>query len=221
MNQMESSIPSLYRNRFSSTVNFRQNMWEVLTQSFFQKFIAKDSNVVEVACGYCEFINNIQAKRKIGVDLNPDAKKHAHKDVEIITGKSTELAQLLPEESVDYMFSSNFFEHISREDIIETFRQAHKSLKKGGKYLILQPNIRFCQNDYWQFFDHITPIDDRALCEVLNSLGFEIELNIARFLPYTTQGKLPNSLFLLKIYLKMPFVWPLFGQQSFIIAKKM
>lgn len=33
----------------------------------------------------------------------------------------------------------------------------------AGRLLILQPNVRYCGRDYWQFFDHITPVDDRAV----------------------------------------------------------
>ena len=40
--------------------------------------------------------------------------------------------------------------------------------------MVLQPNIRFCAKDYWMFFDHVTPIDDRAFVEGLEINGFEI-----------------------------------------------
>ena len=43
---------------------------------------------------------------------------------------------------------------------------------------MLQPNIRYCARDYWMYFDHITPVDDRALAEAFNATGFHVELNI-------------------------------------------
>ncbi len=70
------------------------------------------------------------------------------------------------------------------------------------------------------FFDHITPLDDRALTEALETSGFKIIENIVRFLPYTTKSRLPNSLLLVKLYLKVPLAWRFLGQQSFLVAQK-
>jgi hypothetical protein len=86
--------------------------------------------------------------------------------------------------------------------------------------MVLQPNIRFCAGDYWMFFDHITPIDDRAFVEGLEINGFEILEVIDRFLPYTTKSRLPKSLFLIQLYLRLRLVWRFFGQQSFILSQK-
>ena len=58
----------------------------------------------------------------------------------------------------------------------------------------------------------------RSLTEALEISGFEVRAMIRRFLPYTTQGRLPNSIALLSLYLKLPPLWRVFGQQSFAIA---
>jgi len=67
--------------------------------------------------------------------------------------------------------------------------------------MILQPNIRFCFKDYWMFFDHITPLDDRSLSEVLDGNGLKVVECKPRFLPYTTKSKLPKSIFYLNFIL--------------------
>ena len=76
--------------------------------------------------------------------------------------------------SVDVVFANNFFEHLSKNDIVKTTGEVYSVLRTEGKFLILQPNIRFCFKDYWMFFDHITPLDDRSLSEVLEHNGFEV-----------------------------------------------
>jgi hypothetical protein len=86
--------------------------------------------------------------------------------------------------------------------------------------MVLQPNIRFCARDYWMFFDHVTPIDDRAFVEGLEIQGFEILEVIERFLPYTTKSRLPKTLFLIKLYLRLRPAWHLLGKQSFILCRK-
>ena len=77
-------------------------------------------------------------------------------------------------------------------------------LRPDGRLLVLQPNVRYCARDYWMFFDHITPVDDRALVEAFAATGFDVELNIPRFLPYTTKSRLPSGPGLVKLYLKVP-----------------
>jgi len=212
-------VETIYARRFSPDIEFRQKMWEVLCQGFFQQFVPEDSTVMEVGAGYCEFINNIRAGRKIAVDLNPAISQHAAAEVKVINTSSTDLS-LVPAGMVDIAFASNFFEHLTREQIVLTMQEVARSLKPGGHFLILQPNIRFCMRDYWMFFDHITPLDDRSLSEALETNGYRVTKNIVRFLPYTTKSRLPNSLFLLRLYLKLPLAWRIFGQQTFIIAQK-
>jgi ubiquinone/menaquinone biosynthesis C-methylase UbiE len=194
-------------------------MWQVLCEEYFQRFIPADSTVLEIAAGYCEFINNISAKRRIAVDINKETLHKAHPEVEVIISASTDLS-VIENDGVDVVFVSNFFEHISKEDIVQTVKECRRCLKSGGHLLILQPNIRYVQKDYWMFFDHITPIDDRALCELLEVIGFKIKLILPKFLPYTTKSRLPKSLGLLRIYLKLPILYKIFGGQAFIVAKK-
>ncbi|MGV8124310.1 MAG: hypothetical protein AB2L14_31575 [Candidatus Xenobiia bacterium LiM19] len=117
------------------------------------------------------------------------------------------------------IFVSNFFEHLPKNEIILTLKEIKRLLKKNGSLLVLQPNIRYCYRDYWMFFDHITPLDDRSLCEALEVEGFTIKECRPRFLPYTTKSRLPKSLFLVKVYLLLPILHHFFGQQAFIWAK--
>ncbi|MBI3152909.1 MAG: class I SAM-dependent methyltransferase [Chloroflexi bacterium] len=186
---------------------------------FFQKKIEADSRVLEIGAGYCEFINNIQAGSKVAVDINTDVRSYADPNVEIVVGSTSNMTAV-PDNSVNVVFASNFFEHLTRDEIVATFREVYRVLVPGGKFMVLQPNIRFCARDYWMFFDHVTPIDDRAFVEGLEINGFEIIQVIERFLPYTTKSRLPKALFLIKFYLHMPFIWRIFGQQSFILSGK-
>lgn len=213
------STEDIYRRRFGSQEAFRDEMWQVLCRDFFQRYVQRDATVMEIAAGYCEFINNIEARRKIAVDINPETRRRAAAGVEVVLTTSSDLS-MIPSESVDVAFVSNFFEHITRDEITETVRETYRCLAPGGRMLILQPNIRFVQKDYWMFFDHITAIDDRALCELLEIVGFTIELDLPRFLPYTTKSRLPKSIALLRLYLRLPLAWRFLGGQAFIVARK-
>ena len=219
MKQEHEILRETYDRRFREDIDFRNAMYAVLCQKFFQRYVPRESTVLDVAAGYCEFINHIQAGKKIALDMNPDVVKFAAPDVEVIQSESTRM-DLLESEQVDVVFVSNFFEHLSKEDIVKTIREVRRVLKKGGSLLVLQPNIRYCARDYWMFFDHITPLDDRSLSEALEVNGFRVVECRPRFLPFSTKSSLPKSLLLLKLYLKLPPVQKLFGAQAFIHAKK-
>jgi len=216
---MSMNFQAIYKRRFTPDMEFRQKMWGILCHDLFQKYVPEDSTILEVGAGYCEFINNIHARKKIALDINADVRTYANPDVETIIGRSEKI-DLLSSGSVNNAFASNLFEHLSRDSTIATIQEVNRVLTPGGKFIILQPNIRFCAKDYWMFFDHITPIDDRALVEVLEINHFDILSNIPRFLPYSTKSVLPKSLFMIKIYLKLPLAWKIFGQQALIISSK-
>jgi ubiquinone/menaquinone biosynthesis C-methylase UbiE len=215
---MELDLAAVYQRRFAGEDAFRNAMWRVLCRRFFQRYVDPGATVLEVGAGHCEFINNIAARRKIALDLSTDTVRFAAPDVEVVHAASTEMSAI-PDHSVDVAFASNFFEHLTRSDILATMKELKRVLDPGGRFLILQPNIRYCSRDYWMFFDHITPLDDRSLVEALESAGFVPVSVIPRFLPFTTKGRLPNSIALLHAYLSIPLLWRFFGAQAFISAK--
>ncbi|MBF0483353.1 MAG: class I SAM-dependent methyltransferase [Candidatus Omnitrophica bacterium] len=216
---MELDLKKIYAHRFEADLAFRKKMWEILCTDFFQKYIPPNAHVLEVAAGYCEFINHIKCEKKTALDLNPDIKKFANSDVKTILSTSTNMDQV-PDSSCDVVFVSNFFEHLSKPDIAKTIREIFRVLKVNGRFLVLQPNIRLCVKDYWSFFDHITPLDDKSLSEILEVTGFKIVETKLRFLPFTMKSKLPKSTFLIRWYLKLPLAQFIFGKQTFIYAQK-
>lgn len=216
-------LNKMYNLRFNKETKFRNKLWAILCTKFFQKYINKNSVVLDVAAGHCEFINNIQAKEKIALDLNKDVKKLANKNVRVLI-EDASFIKSLKNSSVDVVFISNFFEHITKEDITKVIKEVRRILKNKGKLLILQPNIRFCYKEYWNFFDHITPLDDKSMAEILLLNDFDIIKLFPKFLPFTTKTKirgiLPDFLILLflKIVLKIRFIQNLVGGQMFIYA---
>ncbi len=215
---MDTRLEVLYQRRFGAETTFRRRMWRVLCSDFFQRYVPRQATVLEVGAGYCEFINAIEARRKLAVDLNPDTRRHAAADVEVVIARSTELAAI-GTGVADVAFASNFFEHLTREDIVATMREVARALRPGGRFLILQPNWRYCYRDYWMFFDHVTPLDHHSLAEALETNGFRVVEVVPRFLPYTTKSRLPRALWLIRLYLRLPAVWRIFGGQAFVVAE--
>lgn len=214
-------LQALYNQRFpDQNLAHKNAIWKVICSRFLARYIKPTDTVVDVGAGYCEFINNIDCARKIAVDLNPDVRRFANPNVEVLNESCTAIKALSPG-SVDVVFMSNFLEHLpSKQLILETFHEAHRVLKPNGQIIVLQPNIRFVKGEYWDFFDHHTPLTDRSLCEALTLEKFTVIRSIARFLPYTTKSALPQAPWIVSLYLSLPFAWRLFGKQALVIGRK-
>ncbi|MDR2470416.1 MAG: class I SAM-dependent methyltransferase [Tannerella sp.] len=213
-------LEKLYRQRFDSTEQAAKNkLWSTLCKHYFSRYIDKQDTVLDLAAGFCEFINNISCRRKIAVDVNSDIHRYANPDVEIVNASSVDLS-MIPRESVDVVFVSNFFEHISKQEILTTLNEGYKTLRKGGRILIMQPNIKYVGGAYWDFFDHHTPLTEKSIKEALELCGFHVNRLIPKFLPYTTKSKIPQFSWLIALYLHFPPAWKIMGKQSLVIAEK-
>jgi Uncharacterized protein conserved in bacteria len=218
---LEGNLDKLYEERFrEEQLGSKISIWQALCEGFFQQFIPDGATVLDIGAGYCEFINHIKCQKKFAVDLNAKISRFSNPDVSVVNCPSTRL-ETFQDQSIDVVFISNFLEHLkSKEEVHLTLSEAYRVLRSSGRIMILQPNIRFLSREYWDFFDHVVPLSDRSLAEVLHLVGFEIEKIIPKFLPYTTKSKIPKNISLVKLYLKIPFAWRLFGKQAFALARK-
>lgn len=209
----------LYRTRFTDNAQKRKNdIWKVLCKEFFQKYVKNSDRVLDIGAGYCEFINNIVCAKKVAIDINPDIFKYAASDVEIHHDSCFNM-QSQDDSSCDVIFLSNFLEHLkSKENVLSTLKECFRILKKDGRIIILQPNIRLIGGAYWDFFDHYTPLTEKSLQEALEIVNFKILKNISYFLPYTTKSVLPQHPFLVSLYLKFPPIWRILGKQCLLVA---
>jgi SAM-dependent methyltransferase len=218
--QSAPDLQQIYRERFSGTLQYRQRVWKELTSRCFSTWVPPESAVLDLGCGYCEFINNIRARKKYGMDLNPDAVGHAATDVTILQQDCSQPWPVQPE-SLDAVFTSNFFEHLPTKTHLEqTILQAWLALKRGGTLIAMGPNIKYVPGAYWDFYDHHIALTESSLAEVMKKCGFSMEQVIGRFLPYTMSNDKKYPLWMLRLYLLLPVCWPLFGKQFLIIARK-
>ncbi|MFS0516255.1 class I SAM-dependent methyltransferase [Nostoc sp. UIC 10607] len=215
-------LKKLYSNRFDHQQRRAKiALWKTLIEEFLQKHVGKDSVTLDIGGGYCEFINNIKARKKYLIDLNPDSKTFADADVNVL---NLDILNITEQEKIterfDKIFVSNFFEHLNnKEELAEILLFCFNYLKPGGAILIIQPNFKYSVKEYYDFIDHQLPITHLSLQELLRTIGFNIDVLIPRFLPYSTKGR-PGSPNLLKLYLKLPFIWNFLGGQMFIKASK-
>lgn len=223
---------SIYQSRFNSNEEqVRLSTWQVLVPNFLQKYVSKDDVVVDLGAGDGHFITNVEAARKIAVDLSSHVRELEAQGIEVLQCEASKMPERL-DCKVDIVFMSNFLEHLpTKRVLLEVIDSCREVLKPGGRVMILQPNIRYVGPAYWDYIDHHIALTEHSLTEALEVSGFEIEEMIPRFLPYTAKSVIGRSINILNVlgitsqqlitwYLQFPIVWKICGKQTFVVAKR-
>lgn len=213
-------LETIYERRFDEHITYRNQIWQLLTSKFFSRYISAEDCVLDLGCGYGEFINNIRCGSRYAMDMNPRAKDHLHTGIPFLE-QDCSMPWELASDSLDVVFTSNFLEHLpSKSSMKSTLAEAWRCLRKGGRLMAMGPNIRFVGGAYWDFWDHHLALTDTAMAEALSVEGFHVEECVDRFLPYTMVNKRRSPLLLVRLYLDMPVFWRLWGKQFLVVARK-
>lgn len=214
-------LQAIYERRFKTRhVAYRQKLWATLVQVFFQPMIPPGAAVLDLGCGYGEFINNAQARERFAMDLNPKAAEHLDPAVKFLFQDCSQ-RWALPDASLDVVFTSNFFEHLPDKFALKlTLLEALRCLKPGGQLIAVGPNIKFVQGAYWDFWDHFLCLTEASLEEALENNGYVVRRSEPRFLPYTTVNQPAYPMAFVRLYLKLPFAWRIFGRQFLVVAER-
>ena len=220
MPNTEQELSRIYHRRFIRTAAYRNQVWQVLTREFFSRWVAPDTTVLDLGCGYGEFINNIAARRKLAMDLNPDAPKHLAGGVEFLH-QDCSAPWPLAENSLDVVFTSNFFEHLPDKDALSrTLRHALRCLKPGGRLIAIGPNIKYLHGVYWDFYDHHVYLTETSLGEAMEVEGYQIDVITPRFLPFTMVEAPEYPMLFVRLYISLPWLWWVRGRQFLLVARK-
>jgi ubiquinone/menaquinone biosynthesis C-methylase UbiE len=194
----------------------RQVLWQTLCQSYFQKLVAPGDSVLELGCGYGDFINHIQCGNKTAMDQWAGAADYLKPDVRAVIGSIADLSEIA-DRSVNFVFASNVFEHLPQTGFAACLAELQRVLRPGGTLNIVQPNYRFCSSEYFDDYTHVAIYSDRSLCDFLRANGMQILECQPRFLPLTIKSRLPVSPALIRAYLASP-IKPL-AKQMFVRAR--
>jgi SAM-dependent methyltransferase len=209
----------LYDARFDEEeLRFKTELWRILVDDYFQRYVRPDDTLVELGAGRCEFINAVRCARKIAVDLDPRTAELAV-GADVLVRPSDDLSPI-GTGTVDVVFASNFFEHLpTKTALLATLRECHRILRPSAKLIVLQPNIRYLPGRYWDYLDHHIALTHVSMLEALELTGFHPEEVVPRFLPYTVKDRrLARSGLLVRAYLKLKPAWRIFGRQMLIVG---
>ena len=211
---------AIYRGRFSVEENqSRDRIWRVLVEEVFQPLIGTGDTVLDLGCGFGEFVRHVRCARRIAVDVNTLAG-------ETLTAQGVEFHQaaighlpFLPDGSVDFAFSSNVLEHLpDKASVDAVLNEARRVLRPGAQLVLMGPNVRLLPGEYWDYWDHYVPISDRSLAEALRIARFSVVQQVPAFMPYTTKSRLPQAPWMVRWYLRNRWAWPLLGRQFLVRA---
>ena len=105
--------------------------WANLTK--FSPYISASDDVLDFGCGGGFLLKNIRCRKRIGVEVNPDARKTAATNgVECFAG-----AEEVPDEYATVIISNHALEHT--HDPLGELRALHRKLRKGGTIVFVVP----------------------------------------------------------------------------------
>jgi ubiquinone/menaquinone biosynthesis C-methylase UbiE len=216
-----SSAESEYHSRYFSTRfgydQHRDVVWREVCRYLQPRDIPSGGVVLELGAGHGHFINQVRGRMRHALDLSPDLPQRVAAGVEAHVGSCTSLP-MFGDGSVDVVFASNLFEHLTREELAATLKEVHRVLRSGGRLVIIQPNFKFCAADSFDDYTHLQVFTHVSLADRLMADGFRILRVVARFLPFSMKSRLPKSSALVWLYLRSPF--KPFGAQMLVIAQK-
>ena len=194
----------------------RDVVWQALWRFYFRHRVPSDGCVLDLGSGYGNFINTVQARRRIALDSWPGFTRFLAPGIESRVGTVTDL-EFLEDGAVDFAFASNIFEHIPQADFGRVLAGLRRKLSSRGTLTILQPNYRYAYREYFDDYTHVAVYSHIGMADFRKANGYDpIEIS-PRFLPLTVKSRMPVSPWLIGAYLASP-VKPL-GKQMLIHAR--
>ena len=195
----------------------RDAVWAEITR-YLQRFVPRDSAVLELGAGYCSFINQIEAREKHALDRSEVINRYAKPPV-IRHIQDCEDLRSFTHGYFDVIFSSFLFEHLTREKLNRVLVQVRRILKPNGTLITLLPNFKYISRHYFDDYTHVQIFSHISFSDYLVSRGFTVGEVQGRFLPYSFKSWLPQSPLLTRLYLSLPF--RPFAGNMLVVARNM
>lgn len=210
-------MASYYTTRYTPDPG-RTKVWKAII-NYLKKYTGPScGSVVDIGCGYGDFINNVNATQRYAVDLNPDAAGYLIDSVKFNSTRVTDLS-CISDSSIDLAFSSNLLEHLTDEELAIAASEFLRILKPGGLFITMQPNFYYAYREYFDDFTHKKVFSHESLADFFRANDFELVAMEKRFVPFSLRSRLPKTYILTRLYLAS-FYRPSAKQMLGVFRKK-
>jgi SAM-dependent methyltransferase len=197
----------------------RNVVWATVARHL-ARYIPPDAAVLELGAGYCDWINNVRAARRVALDVWTDLPAFAAPGVEPVVLDASLGLQSLGSSSFDAVLASNFLEHFAPDVAASLVDDVRTLLRPGGRFVIVQPNFRYAWRHYFDDYTHRAVFTDVSLPALLRAHRFRALEVRPKFLPYSLQGaRVPITRLLVSAYLRSP-IKPMAGQMLVVAVRE-
>tara|TARA_B110000003_G_C16653522_1_gene535361 strand:- start:3607 stop:4251 length:645 start_codon:yes stop_codon:yes gene_type:complete len=130
------NYPSHYNSEYFKWQNDIGKFGGWANQTKYTEFLKPNSTIIDFGCGGGHLLSAIDAKRKIGVEVNPLAAEEAKKYGLEVYNNPTDI----PDEIADFIISNNALEHTQRP--LDELKSLLPKLKHNGLCIFVVP----CEN---------------------------------------------------------------------------
>ena len=109
----------------------RTAVWKHICR-YLERWIPTDSAVLELGAGWCDFSNNVTARRVVAMDIDLTVRRAAAAHVQAELGDCTDLSRF-DDGQFDVVFASNLLEHLDRAVTGKLLAESARVLRTGGK----------------------------------------------------------------------------------------
>jgi len=198
-------------------VKSRVGVWREIVR-YVHHDIGPVDTLLELGAGYCDFVNQFPARRKVAFDVNPEMRPYAAGDVDLRIEDVAAGDLLEKVGSVDLVFASNFLEHLDQHELGELLPKIRQVLRPGGGLVLLQPNHDLSPEHYFDDPTHKTVFSHKTIAGFLGGFGFTVTRLIPGLLPFSMKSRLPKFPILVRLYLNSPF--RPFAGQMYVVAER-
>jgi ubiquinone/menaquinone biosynthesis C-methylase UbiE len=209
-------MSSYYDARFKFDPK-RRVVWNEIV-AYLSNHIPSKGTVVDLGAGYCDFINAVNAKRRIAIDISDESAHYCHPEVEFLRSSVLDLS-VLSDSSIDVVHASNLLEHFNDDDLEKLIAEIYRILSPSGKLILLQPNYRLAYKYYFDDYTHKKVWTHVSLRDFLTANKFKAVKDYTKFLPFSmkSSGSLPVFPFVIRAYLHSP--WKPFAGQMLLVSQ--
>jgi cyclopropane fatty-acyl-phospholipid synthase-like methyltransferase len=139
----------------------------------------KNARILDVGCGtghFLYFLDRSEYRNYLGIDISPEQVAFCRDRVtdKVEVADAFEFLASMPDHW-DVVFSSNFVEHLTLDQLLDFVHLVYSSLRNEGIAVLRTTNLAspFKPGSFWDDLTHTTPFTEKSMAQLLAMGGFD------------------------------------------------